>query len=68
AVPHELSASDDVIVATARLRRRRLRRRARVTRVTLEVDRTARPSDVHSGSRDDRQLSIAIRRVALQRA
>jgi hypothetical protein len=68
AVPHELSASNGVIVATARLRRRRLRRRARVTRVTLEVDRTARPSDVDPGSRDDRQLAIAIRRVALRRA
>ena len=41
-------------------------RRARVTRVALEVDRTARPADLHPESRDRRQLAIAVRRIALQ--
>jgi hypothetical protein len=65
-VPHALSASDGVVVASAELPRRRFRR-ARVTRVALEVDRTARPSDLHPESGDRRQLAIAVRRVALQR-
>ena len=43
-----------------------LPRRARVTRVALEVDRTARPADLHPESRDRRQLAIAVRRIALQ--
>jgi hypothetical protein len=66
-VPLSLSDSDGVIVATAPLRRSRLPRRARRTRVTLEVDRTVRPSELQPESADNRELSIAVRRVALQR-
>jgi hypothetical protein len=67
-VRHELSASDGVVVATAPLPRRRLRRRSGVARVTLRVDRTARPCDLDPKSEDRRELSIAVRRIALQRA
>jgi hypothetical protein len=67
-VPHALSSMDGVVVATAPLTPRRWRRRPRVSRVTLEVDRTARPSDLDPASRDDRELSIAVRRISLQRA
>jgi hypothetical protein len=66
-VPHALETSNGVVVATAHLRRRRLPRRARVTRVALEVDRTARPVDLHPESADRRQLAIAVRRIALER-
>ena len=65
-VQHELSAAGGVLVATASLRRRRWRRRYRISRVTLEVDRTARPSDLDPASADDRELSIAVQRIALQ--
>lgn len=66
-VPHTLGTSNGVVVASAKLRRRRLRRRARLVRVALEVDRTARPSDLHPESGDRRQLAIAVRRIALER-
>jgi hypothetical protein len=67
AVPHSLSASDGVVVASAPLRRSRLPRPARLTQVKLEVDRTVRPSDLEPESTDTRELSIAVRRIALER-
>jgi hypothetical protein len=66
-VPHTLAETDGAIVATAPLKRRRLPGRRRTARVTLEVDRTVRPCDIDPASRDDRQLSIAVRRIALRR-
>jgi hypothetical protein len=67
-VPHELGAAGGVVVAKAPLRRRWRRRRPRVSRVTLEVERTVRPSDLNPASADDRELSIAVQRIALQPA
>lgn len=67
-VPHVLAEADGAVVATAPLKRRLLSRRKQRTLVTLNVDRTARPCDVDPASNDDRQLSIAVRRVALARA
>jgi hypothetical protein len=64
-VPHELRESGGAVVASARLRRWRFRRRARVTRVQLQVDRATRPCDVDPDSPDNRELAIAVRRIAL---
>lgn len=64
-VPHVLAESDGAVVATAPLKRRRAIRRNERTHVSLRVDRTVRPCDVDPASNDDRQLSIAVRRVAL---
>jgi hypothetical protein len=65
--PHQLTERDGVVVARAALPRLRLARRRGPTRVELEVDRTTRPCDVADDSHDDRQLSIAVRRIALAR-
>jgi hypothetical protein len=65
---HELAERDGAIVATAPLRWWRLRGRRPTTRVTPEVERTTRPCDIDPASNDDRDLSIAVSRIALGRS
>jgi hypothetical protein len=65
-VPHELREADRSVVAIAPLKRRRLRRRAHARRVTIEVERTMNPHDVDPASLDNRQLSVAVSRIALR--
>jgi hypothetical protein len=64
-VPHRLQEFGGTVVASAPLERRRLRRRGRTARVTLEVDSCTRPCDVDPGSPDARELAIAVRRIGL---
>ena len=61
---HRLEPVGRGIVLTAAASRRKLRADGAL-RVTLEVDRTLQPRSVSPGSRDDRELSIAVRRIAL---
>ncbi len=67
-LPHALVESDGAVVATAPLKRRRLSGHGGASRVTVEVDRTVRPCDINPASHDDRQLSIAVRRIAFGRS
>jgi hypothetical protein len=63
-VRHDLVERDGAVVATAPLGR--AERSGRDTRrVTIEVDRSIRPCDLDPKSIDDRQLAVAVRRVAL---
>ncbi|HKH22929.1 MAG TPA: sulfotransferase family 2 domain-containing protein [Solirubrobacterales bacterium] len=64
-VPHSFAESRGRVVAAAPLRRRRLA--SRRVRVTIETDRTLRPCDLDPASSDDRELSVAVSRVALRR-
>jgi hypothetical protein len=66
-VPHELSEADRSVVAIAPVKRRRRLRRAPATRVTVEVARTMNTRDVDPASLDNRQLSVAVSRIALLR-
>jgi hypothetical protein len=66
-VRHRLVESNGAVIAGARLKRRRILRGGGLTRVTLEVSHSTRPCDVDPGSNDDRLLSVAVRRIALQR-
>jgi hypothetical protein len=65
-VDHHLAESNGTTVAIASLSRLGTLHRSRSTRVSLEVDDHLRPSDVDPSSIDNRQLSIAVRRIALQ--
>ena len=65
-VDHHLAQSNGTTVATASLNRLGTRHHSRSTRVSLEVDGHLRPSDLDPSSIDHRQLSIAVRRIALQ--
>jgi hypothetical protein len=67
-VPHQLAEANGAVTATARLRRRILPARGGMIRITLEVDRTTRPCDVDPMSSDDRELSLGVRRIALESA
>jgi len=64
AVQHTLMESDGAVLASAPLKRR-FRRRGRVLRVNLKLDHAARPRDVDLSNPDNRELGIAVRRVAL---
>jgi hypothetical protein len=64
-VRHKLTASGGAVIASARIPRR-LRPRGRTTRVQLTLDRATRPCDVDPASTDNRELGIAVRRIALQ--
>jgi Sulfotransferase family len=66
-MPHHLEQANGVVVAIAPLPWLRRRLRGRTTRVTLHVDRSTRACDVDPASSDDRELSIAVRRIALVR-
>jgi hypothetical protein len=61
---HRLESADHRIVLTGPLPRRRLGRTG-AAKVTLDVDRTVQPRDVNPDSHDDRELAIAVRRIAL---
>ncbi len=63
---HRLEAVERRIVVTAPLRRRRLARAGRLL-VEIDVERTMQPRQVNPESYDDRELSIAVGRVALLR-
>jgi hypothetical protein len=64
-VRHKLTQSGGAVIASARIPRR-LRRSAGSRRVQLTVDRAMRPCDVDPASTDNRELAIAVRRIALQ--
>lgn len=64
-VPHRLAESGGAVVASAPLEPRG--RRDTTVRVELAVDSTARPCDIDPTSRDNRDLAIAVRRIALSR-
>jgi hypothetical protein len=67
-VHHTLAESDGAVVATAPLKGRPLAGDQRTLRVTLETDRAVRPREVDPSSSDERELSIAVRRIALRRS
>jgi len=62
--PPSFRQSGDVVRASTPLERRR-GERADALRVELAVDHTARPCDVNPNSPDNRELAIAVRRIAL---
>ena len=61
---YRLVESGDAVVARAALEHHQLQDGGPTTRVTVKVERTVRPCDVDRTSNDDRQLSIAVRRIA----
>ena len=63
-LPHRIAGSPSGMIASARLRRR-LGRRQPVVRVELATDHAVRPADLDPGSRDYRELAIAVRRIVL---
>ena len=65
-IPYALSEFDGVVLATAELTGRRLRRRA--MNVSIDLDRSGYPSEVHPGGFDNRELGIAVRRMAMRAA
>jgi hypothetical protein len=65
-IPHTLSESDGVILATTPLPGSRLRRRTMIVSIELERSRHAR--DVNPDSIDNRELAIAVRRIAMRPA
>jgi hypothetical protein len=65
-VPHAFGEDGGVLVATARLPRRLSMRRRR--RISIEVDRSINPREVNPESLDNRELAIAVRRVAVRPA
>jgi hypothetical protein len=64
-VRHDLSEREGATVATAPLGRHVFSGRDPTTRVTIEVDRSIRPCDLDPQSIDDRELAVAVSRVAL---
>jgi hypothetical protein len=66
AVEPSFSESAGAVIAAAPLARRRRRRNAAVS-VKLAVRRATRPCDVNPDSGDNRELAIAVRRIALSR-
>ncbi len=66
-LPHALMESDGAVVASP-AEAPAAARPGKATRVTVEVDRTVRPCDINPASHDDRQLSIAVRRIAFGRS
>jgi len=63
-LPLSFAESGGAVVTSAPLQRRR-RGRDRAVSVELSVDHATRPSDIDPSSSDDRELAIAVRRVAL---
>ncbi len=61
---HTLAEADGVVVATAPLRRRRPLKRRHL--VEIEVERSRHPREVNPESTDNRELAIAVGRVALR--
>lgn len=61
---HRLVKVNGALTARATLESRHLPDRSPTARVVVKVQRTIRPCDVNHTSRDDRQLSIAVRRIA----
>jgi hypothetical protein len=64
-VPHRLAESGEAVVASGPLERRV--RRNTALRVELTVDHASRPCDIDPTSGDNRELAIAVRRIALSR-
>jgi hypothetical protein len=64
-VPHRFAESGDAVVASGPLERRD--RRNTALRVELTVDHASRLCDIDPTSRDNRELAIAVRRIALSR-
>jgi hypothetical protein len=65
-LPHSLAESKGGVIASAPLGER-LRRDGAAVRVELAIDRTTRPCDIDPGSSDNRELTIAVSRIALSR-
>jgi hypothetical protein len=63
-VDHVLVESGDAVVASAPLESRR-RPGGSAVRVELAIEHTTRPCDVDPNTRDNRELAIAVRRIAL---
>ncbi len=66
-VPHRLAESGGAVIASAPLEHRHGRRRPLV-RVKLAVDHATRPCDVNPTTSDNRELGIAVQRIALTRS
>jgi hypothetical protein len=65
-VPHDLSESGEVVLASAPFTKRRLRRRAVSVSIELRHSRHAR--EVNPDSFDNRELGIAVHRMAMRTA
>jgi hypothetical protein len=65
-LPHSIAESNGGVIASAPLGER-LRRDGAAVRVELAVGQTTRPCDIDPGSSDNRELAIAVSRIALSR-